>query len=581
MMSDPEAEFDLVIVGAGPAGCVLANRLSDDASMKVLLVEAGPDAMQPGAENADVLNPFCLTASSNPSFSWSGLTASLRADNTTLGGETPFVQGFGVGGGSNINGMGVDRGQPGDYDEWRDLGADGWAWSDVLPYFKKLEHDLDFEGPNMAQVHGSDGPMPVRRLPPSAWAPFPRAVAEALKNRGYGFVEDYMSDFRDGVASAPTNSLVNQRVSAASAYLTATVRNRANLTILADSLVERVLFEGKRVAGVVLNNKSKKRKIRCRHVVAACGAIFTPALLLRSGVGPAHELAKNNIQPVQVLPGVGRNLQNHPCISLTTYLPPGSEQSKNNPFFLQNWLRYSSNLPGEEPSDMHLMPFNRCDWHALGRRIGLITVSVMKSHSRGTVSLKNVDAATPPQVDFNLLSDERDEQRVVSGLRFALTLLSDPVVANSRRQLFTPNAGLVAALNKRTTLNRLLARGIVMLLDRSWIRQAALGSSFVDPATLLADAQRLQVYARTHVQPQFHVCGTAKMGRSSDPDSVVDRDGSVLGVTGLSVADASIFPTIPRGYTHFIVLMAAEKLSGVIKRRMREPFVDLTLAKAG
>jgi len=407
--------------------------------------------------------------------------------------------------------------------------------------------------------------MPVRRLPRNEWAPFAAAIAGACERRGYPFLEDYTGDLREGFSGAPTNSLPDQRVSAAMAYLTQEVRNRPNLHILSSARVDRIRLDHGRVEGVDVRLKTGMRRISSRQVILACGALQSPALLMRSGIGPANHLTALGIGVAHNAPGVGANLQNHPCLTLVTYLAADAVQGVNNHSFLQQWLRYSSHHRQAPSCDMHIMPYNQCAWHALGRRTGAITVSVMKSYSTGSVQLTSPDPAASPRIMFNLLADSRDMDRLIDGTRLALALLADPTVASLHHELFVPDWRLVLGLNARTGWNRLRATVIALLLNQRPIRSLLLSRSRIDAGKLLSDEEALTDFVRQSAQPQYHVCGTCRMGSSEDPLAVVDGSGRVYGVAGLRVVDASIFPTIPRAYTHFVTLMVAEKLSDAIR----------------
>src|ERR1700733_11732013 len=282
--------FDYIIVGGGSAGSILASRLSARSGNQVLLCEAGEDTPD-GRVPEPILDSRSGYASRDPRFLWSELRVTTEAmphndPDAPRPRQLKYEQARVLGGGSSINGQLANRGSPADYDEWEQRGATGWRWDAVLPYFKKLERDIDFEGP----LHGSDGRIPVRRVFPDNWSDYAKAVAEAFKLAGYRYVPDQNGEFQDGYYPLTMSNLYDRRVSAAVGYLGPTVRLRDNLMIATDTQVGGLLFGDAVCVGIRAVVKGGQTEFRGREVILSCGAIHSPAVLLRAGIGPARQL---------------------------------------------------------------------------------------------------------------------------------------------------------------------------------------------------------------------------------------------------------------------------------------------------
>ena len=502
-------KYDDVIVGAGSAGAALASRLSENRARTVALLEAGPDYAGLELTPADLQNGWRMSLREHD---W-GFAAEAVPGRTI-----PYPRGRVTGGSSAVNATIALRGVPADYDEWAALGNDGWGWTDVLPYFRRLEDDPE----GSEELHGRGGPVAICRWRRDELIPTQRAFFDVCRRLGFSEVTDHNDPEATGVGPFPQNRRGRLRLSTAFAYLIA-ARERSNLSIQPHCLVNRVLLEGDRVVGVEVVDGEARRIVRGRRITLSAGAIGSPAILLRSGIGPAGALDELGIASVVNLPGVGAGLVDHPVSRLLLVPRPGSSDLEMP--LAQIVVRYTA--PGsDEFNDMQLVMFSHVDVAGIGgedavRRVGAPAViglptALERPRSRGSVSLASADPAVPPLIGLNFADDPEDLRRLVEGVRLAWQVAHEPEIA--------------AHLE----------------------RVALLSEEAVD------SDEALRAYVRATVTTQFHPCGTARMGPAEDAMAVVDAHCRIRGVDNLRVVDASIMPNIPRANINLTSIMIGE-----------------------
>ena len=511
-------KYDVIVVGAGAAGCALAARLAEDPKLSVLLLEAGPDYT--GLESL----PDDLKYGNTRDAELRGAPHNWELEGTITAerGVIHVAQGKVVGGSGAINGQTFLRGIPEDYDSWASWGNDEWSYLKVLPYFRKMETDADIRD----DFHGSEGPIPILRRTKEERPLIQSALYQACIAAGFPDDPDMNGPESEGVGSIPMNNPEGIRMSTALTHLDP-ARHRLNLTIKGDVYVRRILFDGRKASGVEAESGGEIFTVEGEEIVLSGGGLRSPHLLLLSGVGPADHLRGLGISVVQDLPGVGQNLRNHPNASVALTVKKGVMVGPNAPVH-RACLRFTGS-GSDSRADMMIQTSS--DYIAISGEVlpeGEIHISCSLElpFSFGELKLSSSDPQVQPYFNYRYLSDPRDRQRMREGVRLCARLSEHPAY-------------------------------------REFIAERR------DPTDEeLASDDALDAWLLRNLGTARHISGTCRMGPESDAMAVVDQFCRVRGLEGLRVADTSVIPQVIRANTFATAVLVGERVSDWIKNNV-------------
>jgi len=502
--------YDVVVLGAGSTGSVVATRASEDPNKQVCLIESGPDYADSSNLPDDLVNPY---KNSLVDHDWEhSYQPTAERENIQ------FPRGRVTGGSSAVNTTIALRGIPEDYDHWADLGNSEWSWSNVLPSFIRLERDLDF---GSEKYHGDAGPIAIRRHPWSELTTSHQAWWETARNLGIPDCDDHNHPDSFGAGAQPMNRIGRLRISTALAYLGA-ARGRPNLTIQSDTYVRRLIMKKRKVTSVeIQTSDGQVKEIHAKLFVLSTGAIQTPGVLRRSGIGRPDDIEAMGLDLVAQVDGVGHNLQDHPIIALTCELVDPTLALPDMPL-IQTVMRYTAN-DSKHRNDLQIELTSWTQRDDIPSSFALLGV-LEHTYGSGSILTQSSDPLAQPVINSLFCEDDRDASRLTQSLEDCLQ--------------FTRSKPLSELISKVSS-----------------------NSQEVDKL----DTKELTSLVRRYAKSGYHPCGTAKMGLSTDPESVVDQHGRSHAIEGLVIADASIIPQIPRANTNLTSIMIGERIGEWIR----------------